>query len=416
MRFSIRLGSQSYLIIKRHWQRTLHTESSASDTPLTIQAAVARAPKTAFTIEKLKLRPPRSDEVLVRVVATGICHTDIAVKERNLCSFPIVLGHEGVGVIERVGYGVNNFQTGDHVIMSYASCGICPHCLIGKPSYCYQHGSLNFSGTHPDGSTSYTSKSEEKIYGSFFQQSSLANWAIASPRNLVKVSKDLDLPSLAPLGCGIQTGAGCVINSLKCSPNSSLAIFGCGAVGLSAILAAKTVGVKRIIAIDLKSTRLDLAQKFGATDRIQSKIPQRGKDVKQTSQSDLDIVMAIQSLTDGLGVNYSIDTSGNKHVLRTAVDSLSPLGTAAVIGGSDPGTEVSLDMLSLLNGKKLRGVIQGDSVSQVFIPFLIQLHKEGRFPYTDLITYYDGLEKINEACEAAVGADGKVIKPVIRIS
>jgi len=380
----------------------------SSETSRTIDAAVARSPKEPFSVEQIKLRAHRSNEVVVRVVATGLCHTDIAVKQRNLCQFPIVLGHEGVGVIEAIGYGVNNFAVGDHVIMSYASCGDCPHCLIGKPAYCFQHGSINFNGTHPDGTTTHSGfkkdASEEKIYGSFFQQSSFATYSIALPRNLVKVSKELDLPSLAPLGCGIQTGAGCVMNSLKVSAADSLAVFGCGAVGLSAIMAAKVVGVKRIIAIDLNTYRLDMAKRLGATSCLQ---PPTQSDKKKES-----IVETIRSLADGVGVHYAIDTSGNKHALRNAIDSLRPLGTAALIGGSDPGTEVGVDMLGLLPGKHLRGVIQGDSVSQLFIPFLIQLHQEGRFPYTELITYYQGLNQLNEAHEAS---NGRVIKAVIRI-
>jgi len=388
----------------------------SSETSRTIDAAVARSPKEPFSVEQIKLRAHRSNEVVVRVVATGLCHTDIAVKQRNLCQFPIVLGHEGVGVIEAIGYGVNNFAVGDHVIMSYASCGDCPHCLIGKPAYCFQHGSINFNGTHPDGTTTHSGfkkdASEEKIYGSFFQQSSFATYSLALPRNLVKVPKELDLPSLAPLGCGIQTGAGCVMNSLNISPAATLAVFGCGAVGLSAIMAAKVVGVKCIIAVDLNSYRLDVAKRLGATSWLQPSIQSKDKDKKTQEQS---IVETIRSLTDGMGVHYAIDTSGNKHVLRNAIDSLRPLGTAALIGGSDPGTEVGVDMLGLLPGKHLRGVIQGDSVSQLFIPLLIQLHKEGRFPYTELITYYQGLKQLNEAHEASSKSDGKVIKAVICI-
>jgi len=296
---------------------------------------------------------------------------------------------------------------------SYASCGTCPHCVVGKPAYCYDHGSINFGGTHPDGTLSH-SKGSEKIFGSFFRQSSLATHALAAERNVIKVnswvrstgSKPIDLASLAPLGCGVQTGAGAVMNTLRASAGSTLAVFGCGGVGLSAVMAAKVVGCGRVIAVDLTASRLALAQKFGATHTV---LVQRGEPASDISKRVREASGNIHS-----GVDYALDTTGNPTSLRSAFDSLKPLGVAGLIGGANPGTEVSVDMLSMLPGKQLRGVIQGDAVSHVFIPQLLELYAQGRFPFDELITYYNGLQSINQAFADAHTA--KVVKPVIRIA
>mmetsp|Transcript_23965 Transcript_23965/g.26615 ORF Transcript_23965/g.26615 Transcript_23965/m.26615 type:complete len:394 (+) Transcript_23965:22-1203(+) len=373
----------------------------------TITAAVAYDPTSPFRIEELQLRAPRDDEVMVKVKAAGICHTDLAVKQRDLCSFPIVLGHEGTGVVEAVGSRVSNLAVGDHVLMSFGSCGSCSHCLAAKPGYCYDHGEINFSGTHPDGSLSHSKESGEDIYGTFFRQSSFASHALATENNILKVEdKSLDLALLAPLGCGVQTGAGAVMNTFRGAPiGSSLAVMGCGSVGLSAVLAAEVAGYGRIVAVDLNPNRLEIASRLGATHTLQL----TGKEEKD------EVAEKIRDLTDG-GVNYALDTTGNPHALRSAFDALRPLGVAGLIGGSTPGTEVKIDMLSMLAGKQVRGVIQGDSVIQTFIPTMIDLYKQGRFPFDSLITYYDGgLEDLNKACADATDASGAVVKPVLRL-
>jgi len=285
--------------------------------------------------------------------------------------------------------------------MSFASCGHCSHCVTGRPAYCYSHGSLNFGGTHPDGTTLH-SINNQKVHGSFFQQSSFATNAIVNENNIVKIDKSLPLDTLAPLGCGIQTGAGAVMNSLKCGPGSTVAIFGGGGVGLSAVMAAKVSGCSKIIVIDITASRLSLSLELGATHTIQV----NGKEEQGKVQE-----MVRKIVPDG--VDFAIDTSGNKHALRSAFDSLRPLGTCALIGGAPPGTEVAIEMLSLLPGKSLRGIIQGDSVSKVFIPQLIALWQQGRLPFDRLITYYQGLESINDAVKDT--HSGKAIKPVIRL-
>eukprot|EP00743_Colponemidia_sp_Colp-15_P004552 GILK01004906.1.p1 GENE.GILK01004906.1~~GILK01004906.1.p1 ORF type:complete len:402 (+),score=34.05 GILK01004906.1:83-1207(+) len=371
----------------------------ASAFPISIRAAVARGPKQPFSIENLSLAQPKHDEVLVRIVSTGICHTDIATRDGLLPSpHPIVLGHEGTGVVEAVGSQVSKVSVGDHVIMSYSSCGTCRNCSHGKPSYCASHRAINFAGQRLDGTTTHR-KAEEVIYGSYFQQSSFATHALAGERNVLRVSKDLPLATLAPLGCGVQTGAGAVLNTLKVSAGSTFAVFGCGAVGLSAIMAAKVAGATNIVAVDLHPSRLTLAKELGAHHSV----------VGNSSN----LMEQLKELTSG-GLDFSLDTTGNPKILKIAFESLRTLGVCALVGGSPPGSQVSLDMLSVLLGRTLRGIIQGDSVSQTFLPQLIDLYRQGRFPFDRLVTFYDSLNDINRAVEDS--ESGKVIKPVIRVS
>jgi aryl-alcohol dehydrogenase len=370
-----------------------------SDMP--IQAAVAYDSESAFRIKTLGLREPTASEMRIRLVATSVCHTDIMTKGKALCAFPIVLGHEGVGVVDALGSDVSGFAVGDHVVLSYDYCGACTNCNDEKPSYCERHGELNFAGVRPDGEKTHRSEGSEvaDVYGSFFQQSSFATYALSHETNTIKVDKTLPLATLAPLGCGVQTGAGTVLNTLAVKPGASLAVFGCGCVGLSAIMAAKTVAAKNIVAIDINPERLAAAAKFGATHAILA------TDFKKPD----DLVEHIMSLTGSC--NYAIDTTGVPAVLRQAFGVCGPLGVTAMIAPNVPGTEVSIEMLGLLPGKSLRGVVQGDSVSKTFIPKLIRMWQAGEFPFDELITEYHGIDAIDAAVDAMLR--GEVIKPVV---
>src|SRR5262245_31404181 len=209
--------------------------------PMQIRAAVATAKSEPFAIEALEIDDPRDDEVLVRMVGVGICHTDLIVRDQYYPTpLPAVLGHEGAGVVERVGARVTKVQPGDHVVLSYLSCGTCPNCQRGQMFYCPQLFALNFGGGRLDGSKALRRR-DSAISSHFFGQSSFATRAIANQRNAVKVSPDAPLHLLGPLGCGIQTGAGAVMNSLNPRAGSSIAVFGAGAVGTSAIMAARAV-------------------------------------------------------------------------------------------------------------------------------------------------------------------------------
>jgi aryl-alcohol dehydrogenase len=360
-----------------------------------ITAAVVREKSKPFTVEQLELGEPREDEVLVRLVGTGVCHTDLVVRDQYYpVPLPSVLGHEGAGVVEQVGQNVSKVKPGDHVVLSFFTCGTCVNCRQGKPGYCHNLFGYNFGGARADGSTTL-SKDGEVIHGNFFNQSSFATHALANERNVVKVRDDVPLNILGPLGCGIQTGAGAVINSLAPHAGSSIAVFGTGSVGLSAIMAARAVGCTTIIGIDIRPGRLETARELGATHIING--------------SEGDAVKKIQEII-GAGVNYSLETTALPAILRQAVDCLTLTGVCGLIGAAPLGTEVVLDMNSILFGRTLRGVIEGDSIPDIFIPQLVELYVQGRFPFDKLIKFYK-LEQINDAARDSEA--GTVLKPVL---
>ncbi len=346
-----------------------------------IRAAVVRKKSGLFQIEDLELEDPRDDEIIVRIAGCGICHTDLSARDQYLPSpLPIVLGHEGSGIVERTGARVRKVKPGDHVILSAMSCGVCDSCRKGKPDLCPSTFKLNFYGTREDGSRT-VQKDGETIYASFFGQSSFASHALASERNTVKVPDDIPVEILGPLGCGVRTGAGAVINSLAAEAGSSIAVFGTGAVGMNSVLAASISGCARIFAVDISRDRLRIAEEFGATHTFNA-----GKT---------DPVQAILKIAPG-GINYSLDCTGIPKVIRQAVDVLAPGGICGLIGAPPPGTEVSLDILNLLSGRRVIGIMGGDTIPDIFIPRLIDLYKQGRFPFDSIIKFYP-LESINQA-------------------
>lgn len=365
-----------------------------------VKAAVVRAPGAPMSLETLDLDDLRDNEILVRLVATGVCHTDLAMRDRTFpVPQPIVLGHEGAGVVERIGGAVKKVRVGDHVVMSFNSCGHCPSCNEHEPTYCHDFFGANFAGARADG-TSPLSKGDERIHGNFFGQSSFATYSICTERNIVKVPKDAPLDLLGPLACGIQTGAGAVINVLKPRMGQSLAVFGSGSVGMSAVMAAKAIGLTTIIAIDLVNERLELARAIGATHAINPSLTP-------------DTVAEIKKIT-AYGVGFSFETTGVPQVLRQAVEALAPRGTCGFVGAAPLGTEVSLNVMDIMTqGKKLRGISMGDAIPDVFIPQMIELHRQGRFPFDKLITFYP-FDRINDAINDS--ASGKVVKPVMRMS
>jgi aryl-alcohol dehydrogenase len=364
-----------------------------------ITAAVTRAKEAPFTLEPLNLDDPRPDEVVIRIVGSGICHTDLIVRDQWYpVPLPAVLGHEGSGVVEAVGAGVTSVAPGDHVVLTFNSCGVCRMCVQGRPAYCDQIFACNFAGARPDGSTTLKDEHND-IHGSFFGQSSFATHAIANERNVVKVDPAAPLELLDPLGCGIQTGAGGVLNSLRPPAGSSIAIFGTGSVGMSAVMAAMVAGCTTIVAVDLIESRLKLAGELGATHMI--------------NPADGNAVERIRDLTGGLGVDFTVDTTASPAVLRQAVDSLNQGGTCGHIGAAAPGTEVSLDMATLMLGRTVRGIVEGDSVPGLFIPRLVDLFQQGRFPIDRLIATY-AFKDINTAVQDAT--EGVVLKPVLTFS
>jgi len=367
-----------------------------------IKAAVVAEKSGDFTVEELEISDPNENEVLVRIVGVGICHTDLAARDLHLPipPPPSVFGHEGAGVVEKAGKRVTKVKPGDHVVLSWNSCGACPPCKAGNNPYCVNFFRLNFSGARPDGTTTLR-RGDQAIHGSFFCQSSFANFALANEGNLVKVREDVPLEILGPLGCGIMTGAGAVMNSLRPKPGASIAVFGVGPVGMSAVLGALVSGCTTIIAVDIIPDRLEKAKEFGATHTINA--------------GEVDPVEAIQDIT-GEGADFTLECVGNPKVLRQAVDALPrcgpPRGVCGLLGVVAPGTEVSLDMERLMNGRTVRGIVEGDAIPDLFIPKLIELYSQGRFPFDRLITFYP-FDDINRAVEDM--EKGRVIKPILRL-
>jgi aryl-alcohol dehydrogenase len=363
----------------------------------TITAAVAREAGADLVIEELELDDIRPNEVRVRMVASGVCHTDAIVRDQMYPTpLPAVLGHEGAGIVEAVGDSVTTVQPGDHVLLAAAYCGHCARCRAGQMAYCENLFAADFGGRRSDGTTSL-SKDGEAISSHFFGQSSFATRANVVEESVVKIDPDVPLEIVAPLGCGIQTGAGTVLNELRPTLNSTLVVLGTGAVGSGAIMAGRVAGCSKVIAVDIHDARLELARELGATDVINTRTA--------------DLTAEIMRLTDGRGADYVVDTTARPELLRQAADALGLRGTLALVGAAAPGTEVTFEIgLSLVKGWTFKTVIQGSSVPQVFIPKLIELWKEGRFPIDKLMRNYL-LEQINQGFEDS--ANGTTVKPVV---
>ncbi|MBN1313061.1 MAG: NAD(P)-dependent alcohol dehydrogenase [Anaerolineae bacterium] len=363
-----------------------------------IRAAVVFERSGDFSIEHLEMSEPNDDEVVVRIAGVGICHTDLGARDGHLPipPPPSVFGHEGAGVVEKVGSRVTKVKPGDHVVVVWDYCGTCTSCKSGNDSYCLNFFLHNFHGARPDGTITLR-RGDQAIHGSFFNQSSFADYALASERNIVKVPEDVPIEILGPLGCGVMTGAGAVMNALRPRPGSSIAVFGVGPVGMSAILGAAVCGCTTIIAVDINPARLGAAKEFGATHVVNA--------------GEADPVETILNITGG-GPQFSLECVGNPKVLRQAVDVLPRLGVCGLLGVVPPGTEVSLDMDLIMNGRTVKGIIEGDAVPELFIPRLIDLYRQGRFPFDKMITFYP-FDEINQAVEDM--EKGRVVKPVLRL-
>jgi aryl-alcohol dehydrogenase len=357
-----------------------------------VRAAVLRGGQERFGLEDVTLREPGPGEVLVRISAAGMCPADLMGRKGIPLAYPLVVGHEGAGIVEALGPGITQVKVGDHVVMSFDSCGWCSRCSEGSPAYCDHFIPLNMVGRRSDGSTPMTSPSGEPICGRWFGQSSFATHAIATERNTVVVADDLPLELLGPLGCGIQTGAGTVLNALKLGPGDSLAVFGTGAVGLAAIMAAKIAGVSEIIAVDLNAKRRDLASSLGATRVLDG--------------ADPDIVRQVRSWTGG-GTDAAFDTTGVSTVVVSALNAIRPRGTCALV---DVGGDLVIPPRALAGGRVLTFLTEGNAAPHQFIPLMIGLWRKGQFPFDRLIRTYP-LAEINTA-ETHM-TSGETIKPVL---
>jgi len=343
------------------------------------------------SLRRLTIAAAGPREVRVRMVATGICHTDLkAAGPDGPVPRPVVLGHEGAGIVESVGSAVAKVAPGDPVVMTFASCGVCAPCRDAHPAYCVRSFAMNFGCSH-----GHLSAAEGAVAGGFFGQSSFATLAIATERNVVKVRADAPLAMLGPLGCGIQTGAGAVLNDLAVRPGMTLAVFGTGSLGLAAVMAARIAGASRIVAVDRIGARLDLARDLGATDTILA--------------GDDPVAPAVLAAVPG-GVDRSLDTTGALPVMRQAIDVLAPRGVCGFVTGPWDGRELGVAIRPLLGGRSIRGIHQGDSNPDVFIPLLVDLFMAGQFPFDRLVSLYP-FDRIADAL--ADSASGAAVKAVV---
>lgn len=358
-----------------------------------ITAAVLREKSAGHVLETVELADPGPGEVIVRISGVGLCHTDMLPRAAaHPAPLPLIAGHEGSGVVTEVGANVTGIAVGDHVIASFDSCGTCPNCLAAHPAYCVTFAARNMSGRALDGSTVARDESGAPVSARWFGQSSFASHALVSAHNLVVVDADLPLELLGPLGCGVQTGAASVFTALGVRPGESIVVFGVGAVGLSAVMAARVAGASTIVAVDRLASRLALAQELGAT---------------HTLTADADLVGQIHRLTGG-GAQYTVDTTGVPEVILAAVNALRVTGTCGLLGA--PLGELTFNPGILSLGRTITGIIEGDAVPRRTVPALIELWRQGRFPFERLVSTFP-LERINEAEQAMVRGD--VVKPVL---
>lgn len=373
------------------------TKSPLPEDAMEVTAAVADKPGAPLELKKVQLQDLQPGEIRVKVVATGICHADVLARDQAYpVPLPAVLGHEGAGIIEEVGAGVSTLAPGDHVVLGFNFCGSCPMCASGHPSNCATFFEHNFGGYRLDGSSPLRIDGSD-VAGWFFGQSSFASHVNVAARLAVKVAPDVPLDVLGPLGCGVMTGAGAVLNVLNPHAGSSFAVFGTGAVGFSGLLAAKVAGCATIIAVDVVGSRLQLARELGATHVVNAA---SGDPVEQ-----------IRDITAGAGVDYALDAVGITDVFTQMASSLAVRGHGVLVGAPAPGQQAALDIGSLLfTSQRLSMVLEGDSVPQTFIPELIRLYQAGLFPFDKLIKHYP-LEQINTAIGDAEA--GRTVKPVV---
>ncbi len=376
-------------------------KSATSSTARFTKAAVVAGPGAPFTIQELALAPPRPDEVVVELEACGMCHADLSAQSGSI-PFPLpgVLGHEGVGRVVEIGSSVTDLSVGQRVVLSFTSCGRCPACLSAAPAYCQNWPVLNLvGGGRADGSSSLMC-GDQPIHSHFFGQSSFSHIVVTAARAAVPVPEGIPAAILAPLGCGVQTGVCAAMDVLRPKGGDRVAVFGAGAVGMSALMGLGLTGAAQVIAIDIHPQRLLMAQELGATDVIDA--------------SKEDVASALARITNGAGIDGAIETSGNPEALKTAIQALRSSGTCVVVGVPARGEAGTFNVIDLVaRGLRIVGTNQGDANPRVTIPKLIDLYTQGRLPIERLVTTF-AFSAINEA--AAASLNGSAIKPVLEIA
>ena len=364
------------------------------------KAAIAWGPGQPLSIEEVDVMPPKAGEVLVRVIATGVCHTDAFTLSGDdpEGNFPAILGHEGGGIVEAIGEGVTSVEIGDHVIPLYTpECGECKFCLSGKTNLCGKIRETQGKGLMPDG-TSRFYKDGQPIFH-YMGCSTFSEYTVLPEISLAKVNKEAPLEEVCLLGCGVTTGMGAVMNTAKVEEGATVAIFGLGGIGLSAIIGATMAKASRIIAIDINDSKFDLAKQLGATDCINPK------------SYDKPIQEVIVELTDG-GVDYSFECIGNVDVMRSALECCHKgWGESVVIGVAGAGQEISTRPFQLVTGRVWKGSAFGGVKGRSELPGIVERYLQGEFKLNDFITHTMRLEEINEAFELM--HEGMSIRSVI---
>ena len=357
------------------------------------KAAILFAAGQKLDIREVEVEPPRSGEVLIRMAAAGVCHSDLHVMTGHLAAqLPAILGHEGSAIVAEVGPGVTSVKAGDHVIPLWRlSCGVCEYCSDGRPALCAEGTQIRMTGRLLDGSTRFKLDGVEIKH--FAGVSSFSEYSVVPANAVLKIPEDFPLDRAALLGCGVITGVGSVFNAARVKPGSSVAIFGSGGVGINVIQGAAIAGAEKIIAVDRLANKLEFAKQFGATHTL---------NAQETNP-----VEAIRALTGGRGVDYAFEVIGLPATIRQAYDSLSKRGMAVVVGVTPMTMEVSVPIMPLVFEERvLTGSVYGSSRPRTDIPMLINLYRAGKLKLDELLTGRYPFSRINEAYEALERGEG----------
>ena len=366
-----------------------------------MKAAVLYAAGQPLQIEDLSIQDPRRGEVMVRVAAGGVCHSDLHVMNGDLTApLPVVLGHEGAGIVEKVGEGVTDFKPGDHVVLLWrASCGNCLYCLSGRPALCEMGAGIRWSGHLSDGTSRFRRGDEEIRH--FAGVSSFGELTVLPREGLVKIDPTVPLEKAAIVGCAVMTGVGAVINTARVEPGASIVVVGCGGVGLNAIQGGALAGAEKIIAVDVLDNKLEYARQFGATHTINAK--------------QVDAIEAVKEITGGRGADYAFEVIGNVKTIAQAYQMIRRGGTLVVVGVAPMGAEVAINASSImLDEKMIRGSLYGSCQPKLDAPRMLNLYRAGKLKLDELISREYPLDKINEAFDAL--RHGEVARSIIRFT
>lgn len=364
---------------------------------LKTKAAVLYGPNETLRVEEVTIDDPQEYEVRVKLAATGLCHSDLHVLRAAVPSpFPIVLGHEGAGIVDRVGHGVTSVKTGDHVVLPVIfTCGKCRYCVEGQPALCSEVLPAHLMGTLPGGGKRLHRNSQDLHV--FYSQGSFAEYVVVHERSAVKVRDDVPLETACLFSCGVTTGLGSVINRAGLRSGESIVVYGCGGVGLSCIMGAKLAGAGKIVAVDILDSKLEMAKEMGADFLINA----AREDPQQK----------VAEITGG-GADYAIESVGNVKTMVQAFGSIHTAGTCVLVGAAPMLDILGLFPYEFLLGKTLKGSLLGNVRTSIDVPRYVEMYMEGKIPVQKLISRYFRLEQINEAIEAVERGD--VVRAVIR--